>query len=208
VPARSRRFPATSASQHMTRRSDMPTGLLAIVEELHAGDLSTGKRPDCQVSRLDRHTAGASNLALARSQHLVSCVYQLLDFRIDRAESGEPLAPTLPHTFVVPYGTGRRPRRCPRRRPRTGSRRHAWRARSKTTSGSISSSRSAASTRPRSRASVPRRRASTFSRDIAYCRSPAASRVPPTSPSAWRAPLKVKWSSTRRRRPCRNQTHW
>jgi hypothetical protein len=43
----------------------MPTGLLAIVEELHAGDLSTGKRPDCQVSRLDRHTAGASNLALA-----------------------------------------------------------------------------------------------------------------------------------------------
>ena len=42
----------------------------------------------------------------------------------------------------------------------------------------------------------------------AYSRSPAACRVSRSSPSAWRAPLQVKWSSIRKRRPCRNHTHW
>src|SRR4029453_7710332 len=90
-------------------------GLLAVVEHLQLSDLAVGERENRQGGHLHRRTAGASNLALAEGgQNLVARVYQLLDFEIDLAEGGEPIAPELPHTFVSVVDRLRKQHSAPR----------------------------------------------------------------------------------------------
>src|SRR5829696_2662986 len=63
--------------------------------------LAASERPERKVGGLNRRTAGASNLTLTDCcKNLVPRVDQPHDFVINFAESGEPVAPGFPHTFL------------------------------------------------------------------------------------------------------------